>query len=116
MLTSFSKKGLIYVFSFFISFCYAVNPEKEYPYSPQQFGIAKYESLKIQTSDGYNLAAWHFTPEKLDRKILIVIACGDAVNKRKLLRSKCGREVYNKSAHFITSSPPSTLKKGGWDV
>lgn len=75
------KNSTLFVILLVISsLCFGINPQKEYQYSPQQVGIKSYDSITINTNDGYKLASWFFSPIKNKKNILIVIVNGDSGN------------------------------------
>ena len=73
-------------FLFLTTFCFALNPVKEYVEHPANFDF-KYEEIKLETEDGYSLNSWLCLPSKaVSNNTVLVVAYGDAGNMSYLLR------------------------------
>lgn len=71
----------LFFFLYLITQSFAINPEINYPYKPESFGIKNYSTNFITTKDNIKLISWHFRPlKKLSSKITVIIACGDSGN------------------------------------
>ena len=56
----------------------AINPQKEYTYTPKDFGI-EYVEDSVVTSDGYRINIWNL-PGTGENERSVLIACADAGN------------------------------------
>ncbi|MDR2920420.1 MAG: lysophospholipase [Tannerella sp.] len=88
----------ILLFHSFFIYGYSLNPEKSYKYTVDDYGINFSDSLKISTSDGYNIFTYFFDPSGKNLRKTIIISYGDAGNlsycfsyARRLTR--CGYSV-----------------------
>ena len=80
------NRYMSYIFLFFTTFCFAVNPIKEYVDHPGNFKF-KYEENKLKTEDGFVLNSWLCFPSKeTSNNVVLVVAYGDAGNMSYLLR------------------------------
>ncbi len=68
--------ALILVFS--LTAARAINPQKEYTYTPKDFGI-EYIEDSVVTSDGYRINIWNL-PGTGENGRSVLIACADAGN------------------------------------
>ena len=68
--------ALILVFSF--TAARAINPQKEYTYTPKDFGL-EYVEDSVVTSDGYRINIWNL-PGTEENGRSVLIACADAGN------------------------------------
>ena len=68
--------ALILVFS--LTAARAINPQKEYTYTPKDFGI-EYVEDSVVTSDGYRINIWNL-PGTGENGRSVLIACADAGN------------------------------------
>ena len=68
--------ALILVFS--LTAARAINPQKEYTYTPKDFGI-EYVEDSVVTSDGYRINIWNL-PSTGENGRSVLIACADAGN------------------------------------
>ena len=68
--------ALILVFS--LTAARAINPQKEYTYTPKDFGI-EYIEDSVVTSDGYRINIWNL-PGTEENGRSVLIACADAGN------------------------------------
>jgi uncharacterized protein len=58
----------------------AVNPERSYKYSPEDFHITSYTENFITTADNFKIKSWEFIPERNIKNQVIIISNGDAGN------------------------------------
>ena len=59
----------------------AINPEYDYPYSPESFDIKNYATNYIKTPDGHTLISWDFPPAKSqETDNVIIVSYGDSGN------------------------------------
>lgn len=80
------KRYLSFIFLFLTTFCFALNPIKDYVDHPANFNF-KYEQHKLETDDGYFLNSWLCLPsEEASNNTVLVVAYGDAGNMSYLLR------------------------------
>lgn len=67
---------IILIFAFLISKAVALNPDKQYKVTPDEFGLS-YEKIIIPTKDGMQLAAWFYKSTSDSKKIIIISGNGD---------------------------------------
>ncbi len=67
-------------FQALIFYGYCLNPEKIYKYTTDDFGLNIADSLKIKTSDGYNIFIYLFNPKSNIINKTIILSYGDAGN------------------------------------
>ncbi len=61
---------------FIFNSLYALNPQKEYKVTPDEFGLS-YEKIIIPTKDGMQLAAWFYKSNSDSKKVIIMSGNGE---------------------------------------
>jgi uncharacterized protein len=70
---------LILIFTFSLSFCFGMKPQKEYVYTPKDFGFS-YKELKVKTIDNFEINTWDISTKSTSKNITIIICGTDAGN------------------------------------
>ncbi len=55
---------------------FALNPVKDYPFKPDEYGM-NYEEVTIKTDDNVNLNGWYFKASETSYKVIILCGNGD---------------------------------------
>lgn len=74
------------VLGFITNTALAIKPEKNYSYTPEDFGLS-YENKFLQVNDTCKILTWHILPETVEKekKTSIIISSGDAGNMSNYL-------------------------------